>query len=135
MLTLYMLHRHWTTLENQLRWRPWTSLCNYGSHSFPEVQLPDWSGKSALAPSSSRSCNNTRWWSEWELRGEYQLLTLFRDVPDSLQNLDACPANHDRLLAIPNSHQSSVDAASPFVRKMYLVKGDGDMMYTTCRRL
>ena len=79
-------------------------------------------------------CNNTRWWSEWEVKN--QLLTAFGDVPDFLQNLGACQANRDRLLAILNGPQRSVelwtqlaivmDAASPFVRKTYLMDGDGD---------
>ena len=83
-----------------------------------------------------KSCNNTRWWSEWEVKN--QLLTVFGDVPDFLQNLDACPANRDRLLAILNSPQRSaelrmqlaivVDAALPFVRKTYLMEGDGDIV-------
>ena len=38
-----------------------------------------------------------------------QLLTVFGDVPDFLQNLDACPANRDRLLAILNSPQRSAE--------------------------
>ena len=46
-------HTHWTTLADTLKRRHWTSLCSRGSHSFPGVQLPDWSGKSVLAPPSS----------------------------------------------------------------------------------
>lgn len=83
-----------------------------------------------------KSVSNTRWWSDWELKN--QLLTHFGDVRPFLDGLEACPTTRDHLLDILNDPQRLVDvqmqlsivvdAALPFVRKTYLMEGDGDII-------
>ena len=83
-----------------------------------------------------KTCNNTRWWSLWEVQNH--LLLHFGDVESFLQDLEACPAARQHLLdVLHNEHQHkqlcmelaiTINAGLPIVEKTYSMEGNGEII-------
>ena len=111
--------------------RSWVSLF---AHS-PAARIA-WRG---LTGEAIKSYSRTRWWSWWEML--QQLYTLFDHVSPFLQALECSPTVQASLLHVMNSPDDlrclrmqlavTVDAGKLFVKKTYLLEGDGEMVVDT----
>ena len=114
------------TLSEFAQW--WVALFSRS----PAARLA-WKTRTGVSP---KSHSTTRWWSLWEVLK--QLLQYFGDVEPFLMECEWSPAARHRCLQVlqnqtaPNSAEimqvelaAVVDAGEPFVRKTYILEGDG----------
>ena len=114
------------TLSEFAQW--WVALFSRS----PAARLA-WKTRTGVSP---KSHSTTRWWSLWEVLK--QLLQYFGDVQPFFMECEWSPAARHRCLQVlqnqtaPNSAEilqvelaAVVDAGEPFVRKTYILEGDG----------
>lgn len=94
-----------------------------------------WKTRTGVSP---KSHSNTRWWSLYEVLA--QVLRYFGDVEPFLTNCEWSPAARRHCLAILHNETAensadlfqvelavTIDAGEPFVKKTYILEGDGPL--------